>query len=372
MAARLASACLVALAIGSSFAGCSGKTPTGPQDIQDVQPAALTPLASSGDWDTSSPQAENFNLAPLMELHGRLRAGAEGVIDSLLIVRRGRLVAEEYYQGMTADSVHTMQSVSKSVASILTGIAIDQGRLALDTGVTSLFPDYAPVANPSPLKDAVTVRDLLMMRGGWDWSEATYAGSPLNQLNTCGCDWIRFMLDWRMREAPGSRWEYVSGGVILLGGAVERAVNQDLYLYARERLWNALGTEGNYWYVGTPDWVHTGGGLNMRPRDIAKVGQLVLDGGRWRGQQLVSESWIRESTAARTMAVRSFGSHIADYGYLWWRFRDQDVIAALGAQGQMVFISPGTGVVAVFTGRNTVNEMRPIDLFYQYILAAAR
>ena len=166
--------------------------------------------------------------------------------------------------------------------------------------------------------------------------------------------------------------EYVSGGVILLGAAVERAVNQDLYVWAREKLWSTLGTSGNYWIVGTPDWVHTGGGLHLRPRDMAKVGQIVLDHGRWRGQQLVSESWIRESTAAQTMAVRSFGSHLADYGYLWWRLRDQDVIAALGAQGQFIFISPTTGVVAVFTGRQSANEMRAIDLLRTYILAAAR
>jgi CubicO group peptidase (beta-lactamase class C family) len=350
---------------------CGGRGPTSPG--ADAQPVTLTPVAQSAEWTASTPDAEGLNAAKLAELNGRLRAGAEGVIDSLLIARNGRLVAEEYYQGMDAGRVHTMQSVSKSVTSLLAGIAIDQGKLTLDTRVTSLFPDYAPLANPSAFKDALTVRDLLMMRGGWDWSEQIYTGSPLDQLNNCRCDWARFMLDWRMREAPGSRWEYVSGGVILLGAAVERAVGQDLYVFARENLWTPLGTTGNYWLVGTPvDWVHTGGGLYMRPRDILKVGQIVIDNGRWRGQQLVSESWIRESVTARTAAVTSFRSRVADYGYLWWRFRDADVIAALGAQGQMVFVSPATGIVAVFTGQNTVDEMRPIELFYNYILAAIR
>jgi CubicO group peptidase (beta-lactamase class C family) len=105
---------------------------------------------------------------------------------------------------------------------------------------------------------------------------------------------------------------------------------------------------------------------------MAKVGQIVLDDGRWRGQHVVSESWIRESTAAHTTAVRSFGSHLVDYGYLWWRLRDQDVIAAIGAQGQLIFVSPATGVVAVFTGGQSANELRAIDLFYRYILPAAR
>jgi CubicO group peptidase (beta-lactamase class C family) len=93
----------------------------------------------------------------------------------------------------------------------------------VDDLVTPFFPDYQPIAGLDADKQALTVRDLLTMRTGLDWSEALYAGSPLDRLNTCGCDWVRFVLDWPMREPPGSRWEYVSGGVILLGAVIGRA-----------------------------------------------------------------------------------------------------------------------------------------------------
>ena len=117
-------------------------------------------------------------------------------------------------------------------------------------------------------KQSMTVRDLLRMQDGFDWSEASYGGSPLEQLNTCRCDWLRFVLDWPMRDQPGTRWEYNSGGTILLGGVINRATGMPVNEWASAHLWPALGVGGQYWFVSSVNAdVHTGGGLNLRPRD---------------------------------------------------------------------------------------------------------
>jgi CubicO group peptidase (beta-lactamase class C family) len=303
---------------------------------------------------------------------GRIARGDYGSITSVIIARRGQLVVEEYFGGWSSATPHTMQSVSKSVTSLLTGLAVDRGLLSLNARVVDAFPDYAPIANLDDRKRAMTVRNLLMMQTGLDWSEASYGGSPLEQLNNCRCDWLRFFLDWPMREQPGTRFEYNSGGVITLGGVIVRATGQRVNEWALSELFAPLDVQGQYWYVGSPDSLaHTGGGLNLRPRDAAKIGQLVLDNGRWRGRQIVSANWIAESTTPYQFNVRTFGSRPVDYGYLWWRMPG-GVITASGSRGQWIFIVPDKQLVAATTGEADGDWLSGPDFFYSYILPAAR
>ena len=157
------------------------------------------------------------------------------------------------------------------------------------------------------------------------------------------------MLDWPMREPPGQRWEYVSGGVILLGAVIGRATGVRLDLLLDRELFSALGFQNVGWYRGQPDGLpHTGGGLSLRPRDMAKLGSLVGSGGRWQGRQLVSESWIRESTRTRPETVNGFGGRPATYAYLWWGLPG-GVIAAAGARGQWILVVPDRELVVVST-----------------------
>jgi CubicO group peptidase (beta-lactamase class C family) len=334
----------------------------------------LTPVASSAEWPSASPGAANLDAERLARLAGRIRSGAYGVIDSLLIARNGSLVVEEYFNGAAIAAPHTMQSVSKSVTSLLAGIAIDQGRLRLDDQAVTVMRRYAPFANPDSRKDAITVRDLLSMRGGWNWNEDSYPGSPLQRLNECQCDWLRFVLDWPMRDQPGTRWQYVSGGVILLGGMIGEATGQRLDRFAEQFLFSPLEAQGPYWISGLPDGLpHAGGGLYLRSRDLAKVGQLVLDEGRWRGRQIVSAEWIRASTARSVSAVRSLGSHPVDYGYLWWTMNPSEIITASGAMGQWIFVSARDRLVVAVTGRNDdARWALPADFLYADILPAVR
>jgi CubicO group peptidase (beta-lactamase class C family) len=359
---RIAAGVLLAAA-----AACGGDArPSGPSPV-----AALTPVAASAEWPSAAPESEGFNPAPLADLVGRIQRRELGAIHSLLVARNGRLVVEEYFNGWTAGAPHTQQSVSKSVTSLLVGLAIQSGGLHLDDRVTRFFPSYEPVANLDDRKSAMTVRDLLTMRSGLDWSESSYAGSPLQRMNECRCDWLRYVLDWPMREPPGSRWEYISGATILLGGIVGAATGQRIDRFAADRLFAPLGASGVSWFEGLPDGLpHTGGGLYLRPRDMAKIGTLVASGGRWRGLQVVPESWIRESTARVVSRPRTFGSYGTDYGYHWWML-DGDVIAASGAMGQWIFVSPRLNLVVATTAQNEgFNSIRAIEFLYASVIPA--
>jgi CubicO group peptidase (beta-lactamase class C family) len=346
--------------------GC-GSSPASP----DAVASGLTPVAASADWSASTPQAQGMNADTLTDLVNRIRRGSYGPVSSLLIARHQQLVVEEYFNGWSAERVHTMQSVTKSVTSLLAGIAIDRGRLTADAPVIGFFPGYQPIANLDDRKRAMTVRDLLTMRTGLDWSEATIAGSPLDQLNRCGCDWLRFVLDWPMREPPGTRWEYVSGGTIVLGGIVGVATGQRIDQFAAAQLFGPLGITNTYWIGGLPDGLpHSGGGLGLRPRDMLKLGQLVLDGGRWHGAQIVSDAWVRESTApaAHTSA---FGPGPSDYGYLWWLLPN-GVVTASGAQGQWIFIVPSADLVVATTGDSDADYFSGRDFLYSHVLPASQ
>jgi CubicO group peptidase (beta-lactamase class C family) len=354
---------------------CGGTTPTGPSatGIPADTRTTLTPVVQSAEWPASTPEAEGLDATRLTDAVNQIRRGESGRIHSLLIARHDRLVVEEYFNGWAASSAHTQQSVTKSVTSLAAGLAVDRGALRLGDAVTTVFPDYEPIAARDALKDALVVRDLLMMRTGFDWSEQTYSGSPLERLNTCSCDWIRFVLDWRMREPPGSRFEYVSGGVILLGAVVGRAMRSRIDTVLETHLFGPLGVEGARWVSGLPGGLpHTGGGLYLRARDMAKLGTLAASGGRWQGRQLISESWMRESTQTAPQIVRSLGGQPATYGYLWWGLPG-GVITASGARGQWIFALPERRLAVVSTAENSGTlESAAVRLLYQFILPAVR
>jgi CubicO group peptidase (beta-lactamase class C family) len=367
----------VAIALLATCAwGCSSPPPTGPSPSASA-PAdtrtTLTPVTSTAEWPVSTPEAERLDGVRLTDAVNRIRRGEYGRIHALLVVRNERLVVEEYFNGWVAAGEHTQQSVTKSVTSLAAGLAVDRGALRLTDTVTALFPDYEPIAARDGHKDALTVRDLLTMRTGLDWSEQNYQGSPLERLNTCSCDWIRFMLDWRMREPPGTRFEYVSGGVILLGAVIGRATGVRIDMWLEEQLFRPLGFESVRWFHGLPGGLpHTGGGLFLRARDMAKLGTLTVTGGRWQGRQLISEAWMRESTLSRPDTVRSLGGQPATYGYLWWGLPG-GVIAASGARGQWIFAVPDRQLVVVSIAENAGGlEAAGVRLLYEFVLPAAQ
>jgi CubicO group peptidase (beta-lactamase class C family) len=369
---------IAVIVLGAFVAGCGGE-PRSPTSATAVgapsATATLTPVAPSADWPASSPAAERLDAARLGDLALRIRRGDYGRTAAVLIVRNGRLAFEEYFNGWSADRSHTEQSVSKSVTSLAVGLAAQSGRLSLSDPVARFFPSYQPLANVDDRKLAQTVRDLLTMQSGFDWSEDSYQGSPLQRLNDCRCDWLRFILDWRMRDMPGSRWEYISGNTILLGGIVGSATGQRLDQFLAAELFAPLGVSGASWFAGLPDGLpHAGGGLLMRTTDLAKIGQLILDGGTFRGRAVIAPGWLRESTTRVTRGVRIWAGRTFDYGYHWWLTDDRgsDIIVAAGAQGQFIFVSPRDQMVVAVNSDDEARWIAPIEFFFSHILPAVQ
>ena len=378
--------CAVFLAGAAVGSGCgSASSPASPASASTDQ-VFLTPVPQTSEWPASTPDAEGLDPDVLTDLVRRLRHGEFGSVSSVLVVRNDRLVLEEY-NGWSASRVHQLQSVTKSVTSLIVGIAVAEGRLRVTDRVMPLASAYEPIASMDERKAAMTVGDLLTMRSGFDWSEWPYAGSPLERVNTCHCDWLRLILDWPMREQPGTRWEYVSGAPILLAGVVGSVTGQRFDDYAADHLFRPLGTVNERWamYSSTPPGLpHTGGGLYMRPRDMAKIGSLVLDEGAWQGAQIVPSEWIRESTRRIVSSPPAGWPHPVDYGYLWWlmsladpmnaRPEPGDIIVAAGAQGQWIMVAPRYRLVMTATGEtdNDFGRMYAPNFFYSHVLASVK
>jgi RNA polymerase sigma-70 factor, ECF subfamily len=348
---------------------CGGAHPTAPDAVH-----GLTTVTTTTEWPSATPASAGIDVTRVEDAVFRIRQGNYGRMSSLLVARNGQLVVEEYFDGMVAERAHTMQSVTKSVTSLLVGLAAQSGRLAINDRATRFLPQYEPLANDDDRKRAMTIGDLLTMRSGFDWDESVYAGSPLDRMNNCLCDWLRFVLDWRMRETPGTRFEYISGGTVLLGGIVGAATGARLDQFAAAQLFGPLGISGASWYQATNGLPHAGGGLLLRPRDMLKIGTLVLDDGRWHSQPIVDASWIRLTTTTRvSRGVRTWAGRPADYAYGWWLFdyRGQDVIAASGALGQWIFVVPSLRLVVTATGNNESGQwVAPLEILFANILPA--
>jgi CubicO group peptidase (beta-lactamase class C family) len=362
-------------------AGCGSDGPPAPVEQLGADAESYWPDAS---WRTARPAAVSVDESAINGLVSRLSSGSLGAEHAIVIVRKGYVIADRYFAGWTADSIHTEQSVTKSVTSLLTGIAIARGDLrGVDQPLVELLGKYAPIANLDDRKRALTVRDVLTMRTGLDWNEDAYAGSPLERLNNLQTDWIRFVIDWPMREQPGTRWQYNSGGVIALGGAIGVASNLNTAEYARTHLLRPIGITTDKWYRGYPDLLpHTGGGLLLTTRDLARVGYLVLRNGKWNAAQVVPQAWLRESTRPLVTPTYRLGGRQSSYGYLWWLYTlsggtpDANttdlVIAASGAMGQWLFVVPRYDLVVAINAGITNGPDPALDMVFGTILPAMR
>ena len=311
----------------------------------------------SASWRTAEPAQVGLDGDRLNALAARLSSNAIPGIHSLIVVRHGYVAFERYFNGSSATQVHTMQSVSKSVTSLVTGIAIAEGKLSTGTKVFDLLPQYDSLIRGDERKRAITVGHLLQMKSGINYYESPYEGSPHQRLNASGGDWAAIALGEPMNAAPGALWQYNSGGVIALARVVQTATGERFYDYARQRLFTPLGVTTQYWIVSRFDSLpHTGGGLNMRAIDLARIGYLVLRNGKWNGTQIVPESWILESTRLHTQHTFSLGGYGSDYGLLWWRIPEtygtatDTMITASGNMNQWAFIVPRLDLVVVVTG----------------------
>jgi CubicO group peptidase (beta-lactamase class C family) len=343
-------------------------------------------VAFYGEWPAqdipvSTPAEQGLNSQLIGELIEVFRKG-ETVPDrhSLLIVKNGYLVTEEYFNGYSADRLHMLQSVTKSFASAAIGIAIEKGYIdSVEAKVLGFFPDLTDIKNLDDRKRAMALKDILTMRTGTDYHERGRS-APHFQLNALSEGWDTFYLNRPMVCDPGTRFQYDSGGVILLSAILKKTAGQHADEFLQEHLFEPLGIEPTRWFKNSEGHPHTGGGLHLRPRDMAKFGLLYLQNGKWNGKQVIPEWWVQESFKQRVDFSPDGRGHETGYGYLWWIQEPLShhqgkhmVYSARGAYGQFIFIIPDQAMVVVVTAdtRGPVHE-HPVDFIYSHILPACR
>ena len=309
-----------------------------PQDIHD-------------GWTVTSPDKQGLNTALLCAMDAGISGGKLANVDDIVVIRHGVLVYERYYDyphqmNYDATTRHVGYSMTKSVVSLLVGIAMDRGLIRdLDAPIASYLPDYAGLRASD--KDQITLRHLLTMSAGLGFE-----------------------------RAPGASFQYNNAETELIGTILKQVTGKGVDVLAQENIFAPLGIEDVAWYKHPVNGLPTSSsGLSLRPRDWAKIGQLVLNRGVWDGKQIVSASWIEQSTAEHIKTDKAaFG-----YGYQWWIGHSPDRAgtiewaAALGWNSQKTIIIPALDMVVIFNaGRESKNMVAPeLDLLDHYILPSA-
>lgn len=332
------------------------------------------PLADG--WDVSSLAQEQLDPGSLAALEQSLGAGEFAPPDALLIARNGRLIYEQYWNGFGPLRRHDLRSATKSITSLLIGQAVDQGLIAdLQAPVVGFFPEYKALTSRDPRLGRITLSHLLTMSSALDCDDWNPASPGQEDKMYQSADWLRFVLGLPMVGEPGSVTTYCTGGAELLGGVLARTAVLPVPVYAQRQLFLPLQIEEAQWSPAPPDGTDTAGHLALRPRDLLKLGQLVLDGGRWHGVQVVPAAWVAASTAPLV--------HLGDsqYGQLWWRntFRVNgipfDAIFARGNGGQYLFIFPQQRLTVLFMGshyNSAIGNDQPPALCGRFILPAIK
>lgn len=356
-------------------------------------------------WETSTLEGEGLKRAPFDYLLNEIENGVYGNVDQLLLIKNGKIVLNQslvndytqitkgkqhnilgcgystcidstkfgdynyyhpnwhpYYQNQ---QIHTLQSVTKSIASIMIGVAIKEGRIR-DTNVKVLdfFDDFDLSKADESLKTA-KLENLLTMQLGMEWHEND---RPLDSTNTAvqlegSKDWIQFTLNQPMDTIPGTKWVYNGGASQLMSGIIEKTTGMNMDEYAEKQLLTPLGIKNFHWKKTPAGYPDAAGGLYLEAEDLAKIGYLMLNNGTWGGQQIISSDWVTRSVSKHVTFENEGG-----YGYQWWR-DDEDGVeiwSGHGFGGQYLLIFPKFQTIAV------VNSWNIFDAEIESIAKATR
>ncbi|QYM78361.1 beta-lactamase family protein [Horticoccus luteus] len=342
------------------------------------------PAALDDGWTIAEPQAAGFDAAKLRGNFATMLSG-EVNLHAVIVERHGRLVAEGYRTGRDKPQFtflsrivafgpavrHDTRSVGKSVIALLVGIAQAQGKLGpAGSAVLDFYPELADLATPALRK--ITVADLLTMGSGLAWRESG-AGFPTDEDRLA---WkksqIRFVLGRPTVAEPSRRFNYNSGGTVVLADILERATHMPWTEFARTALFEPLGISDVEWVTDLRSRPMANSGLRLRPRDMAKLGRLVLNRGKWKERQVVPAAWIDEMLRPRLAT----GVEDTRYGYQWWtgsvnwQGRSLPWHAAWGNGSQRIFVIPDLDMTVVFTAGayGDPQTVRQVQKYFQALV----
>jgi len=353
---------------------CSHWSPrVNPYGLPEREYTYQQPEAIDDGWETASLNETDITSEKIDEMMFDILGGNDKNMHSILLIKNGKLVLEEYFYGYNRDTLHFLASVSKSITSVLVGIAIDQKIAAdVETKAYEFFPEYTGtkwIDQNYP----ITLEHILTMSAGLDWDAMKYSRRDprhtTHQMYDSG-DPIGFVLERNLAGVPGETFYYNSGLTILLGGIVKNTSGLYIDEFSGKYLFAPLGISDYHWDKFPDGHVQTDGGLHLKPRDMAKIGYMILKNGKWRDRQIVSRKWVAESTKKHIEALG------IGYGYQWWLGKTTinnqtiEVLFASGHGGQKIFILPQLDLVAVFTSRvfNSKGHSGPEGFLLKYII----
>jgi len=338
-------------------------------------PATTTAAA---DWVSISPSEAGFTSDPEARLDKAVAEKRVWNLHGVVIVRKGRLVLERYFEGddnargeplgkvaFTPDTLHDLRSASKSIVGLLYGIALADGKVARpEAPLLASFPEYAALA-ADPTRNRWTIHHVLTMTMGTDWDElgVPYTDPTNSEIAMdMAPDRYRFVLGAPVVMEPGKRWIYSSGATALLARIIARGTGKPLHEFARESLFDPLGIGPTEWIADRSGEAIAASGLRMTPRDLARIGLMMLNGGLWDGRRVVPPQWIERSTSPMVDVdeIRQYGYHwylgkfafAVSTGPRWDRSRLERFWSAIGNGGQRLFIFPGLDLVVAITAGN--------------------
>jgi CubicO group peptidase (beta-lactamase class C family) len=355
---------------------------------QPAPPDRGKPAMVADGWDAATPDDVGLDPAVLSGIGPRFQGSTDVNVHAVLVIRHGKLAYERYFTGQDErlghslgtvtfgpDVKHDLRSISKSVTALILGIAIGKGQIAgIDQAVLPLLPEYSDLRTPE--KDRITIRDLLTMSQGLAWNEDLPYSNPLNteiQMDLAA-DPVRFTLSRPVETPPGAVFNYSGGSAMIIGRLLRKATGQPLDALARETLFTPLGITDFEWDPVASGEPAAASGLRLRPRDTAKIGQLVLDHGAWHGRQIVPADWIAASIAPSINA-----RDLWFYGFQFWLGRslvhgkEVDWAAGVGYGGQRLFIVPALDlVVLVHAGlyHSSSQGQVPLSILNRFVLPA--
>jgi CubicO group peptidase (beta-lactamase class C family) len=309
----------------------------------------------------STPEAEGV---PSQAIVGFIQAADKNVdtFDSFMVLRHGKVIAEGWWKPHSAEEQHVLWSVSKSFTSTAVGLAIHEGKLKLDDNVLKFFPQDVPADASENLK-AMTVRDLLTMSSGNDPEPKIPAEGPS----------VKEFLAQPVPFKPGTHFVYNTEGTYTLSSIITKVTGQTTLEYLKPRLFAPLGIETPRWDA-SPEGNSLGGyGLYLRTEDIAKMGQLYLQKGKWKGRQVVPMEWVVQATSKQIDNDKEGHSHlgpdwIQGYGFQFWRCR-YNAFRADGSGGQFIVVMPDQDAVVAITAESS-DFQKELDAIWKYLLPA--
>lgn len=354
------------------------------QETKDIP----VPKSSQDGWDVATVESVNISAARLHAMENAIHSDKFKKITSILIARNGKLVYEKYFDGPEISTLRDTRSATKTITSMLIGIALDKGLLSgVDVPVMPFFTDKQPVKNPDPRKEKIAILDFLTMSSLLecdDWNQFSRGNEERMYLIE---DYVKFTLDLPIKGFPawmtkpedspyGRSFSYCTAGVATLGGVLERATKISVPEFAAKNLFAPLGIQNAEWQFTPTGLAMTGGGLRLQSRDLLKLAQLYIDNGVWNGKHLISESWVRTSTEPHVRVDDE-----TEYGYLWWIksfMAGEKKFAAFymsGNGGNKIAVFPQLkmAVVITSTNYNTQGMHEQTDrLLSEYILESIK